>query len=258
MTEFLPIDGQDLQRLLQDPRTRIIDVRSSRAYAAGHLPGARHFTRSLLGRMRREWPGDVPIVVYDDATGASEQIAQLLNHLGFTAVHSLRGSYAAWRMPRSRRSAGVLRLSAALRAWLLDQGFDTEDLERATANGMTALLQACRIGHAAHVHALLEAGASHNAVTVDGTTALWLACFADSPLCALHLIERGFDVDHANPTGDTALMYAASAGRDRMVRLLLEAGADPGRCNQDGFTAFDMAATQNAYFLLRPKRPQVA
>ena len=92
----------------------------------------------------------------------------------------------------------------------------------------------------------------------DGTTALWLACFADSPLCALHLIERGFDVDHANPTGDTALMYAASAGRDRMVRLLLEAGADPGRCNQDGFTAFDMAATQNAYFLLRPKRPQVA
>lgn len=258
MTEFLPIDGHALQMLLQDPRTRILDVRSSRAYAAGHLPDARHFTQSLLSRMRREWPGDVPIVVYDDGTGASEQTARLLNHLGFTAVHSLLGGYATWRALRSRRSARVPTLSADLRAWLLDQGFDTENLEHVAANGMTALLHACRTGHEAHVRALLEAGAATGAVTADGTTALWLACFADSPACALRLIEWGIDIDRANPTGDTALMYAASAGRDRMVRLLLEAGADPGRCNQDGFTAFDMAATQAAYFLLRPKRPQVA
>ena len=51
---------------------------------------------------------------------------------------------------------------------------------------------------------------------------------------------------------------AYAAGCDRMMDLLPEAGSDPGCCDHDGFTAFDMAATQTAYFLLRPKQPQTA
>lgn len=258
MTDFYCIDTFQMQTVIQDPRARIIDIRAPAAFAAGHMPDALQFDDALLARMRREWPGDTPIVVVCEHGHSSRDIAQLLSHLGFTSVHSLDGGYAGWRATHSAATPAAEGMAKDLGAWLLEQGFDPTDLERPAANAMTALLHAARAGRAETVQALLAAGAAVDAVNSDGNNALWLACYADSPACAELLIRAGVAIDQANLTGATALMYAASAGRDRMVQLLLQAGADPGRRNQDDFTAFDMAATETAYFLLRPRRLQTA
>jgi thiosulfate/3-mercaptopyruvate sulfurtransferase len=258
MTDFHCIDTQQMQALIQDPRARVLDIRTPTVFAAGHVPNALQFNDALLARMRREWPGDTPIVVVCDYGHSSRDIAQLLSHLGFTSVHSLDGGYAGWRVAHPAEKPAAEGMARDLGAWLLEQGFDPTDLERPAANAMTALLHAARAGLAETVQALLAAGAAVDAVNSDGNNALWLACYADSPACAELLIRAGVAIDQTNLTGATALMYDASAGRDRMVQLLLQAGADPGQRNQDDFTAFDMAATETAYFLLRPRRLQTA
>lgn len=258
MTDFCCIDTRQMQAVMQDPRARVLDIRAPAAFAAGHVPDALQFNDALLARMRREWPGDTPIVVVCDHGHSSRDMAPLLSHLGFTHVHSLDGGYAGWRAAHPTATPAAEGMTPDLGAWMLEQGFDPIDLERPAANAMTALLHAARRGLAETVQALLAAGASVDAVNSDGNNALWLACYADSPACAELLIRAGVAIDQANLTGATALMYAASAGRDRMVQLLLQAGADPERRNQDDFTAFDMAATETAYFLLRPRRLQTA
>lgn len=258
MTDFDCIDTRQMQDVIRDPRARVLDIRSPAAFAAGHVPDALPFNDALLARMRREWPGDTPIVVICDHGHSSRDMAQLLSHLGFTRVHSLDGGFAGWRAAQPAEKPAANGRAPDLGAWLREQGFDPTDLERPAANAMTALLHAARAGLAEIVQALLAAGASVHALNSDGNNALWLACYADSPACAELLIRAGVGIDQANLTGATALMYAASAGRDRMVQLLLQAGADPRRRNQDDFTAFDMAATETAYFLLRPRRLQTA
>jgi thiosulfate/3-mercaptopyruvate sulfurtransferase len=258
MTDYLCIDARQMQAVLQDSRARVLDIRSPAAFAAGHVPDALPFNDALLASMRREWPADIPIVVVCEHGHSSRDLAQLLSHLGFTQVHSLDGGYVGWRAAQRTATPAVDGAMTDLDAWLLAQGFDPTDLEWPAAHAMTALLHAARLGDAGIVRALLAAGASVAAVNADGNNALWLACYADSPACAELLIRAGTAIDQTNLTGATALMYAASAGRDRMVGLLLQAGADPGRRNQDDFTAFDMAATETAYFLLRPRRSQTA
>lgn len=258
MTDFYSIDTRQMQALIQDPRARIIDIRTPAAFAAGHMPDALQFDDALLARMRREWPGDTPIVVVCDHGHSSLDMAQLLSHLGFTSVYSLDGGYVGWRGTHPAATPAAEGMARDLGVWLLEQGFDPTNLERPVAHAMTALLHAARAGRSEIVQALLAAGAAVDAVNSDGNNALWLACFADSPACAELLIRAGVAIDQANLTGATALMYAASAGRDRMVQLLLQAGADPERRNQDDFTAFDMAATETAYFLLRPRRLRTA
>jgi thiosulfate/3-mercaptopyruvate sulfurtransferase len=258
MTDFYSIDTRQMQALIQDPRARIIDIRTPAAFAAGHMPDALQFDDALLARMRREWPGDTPIVVVCDHGHSSRDMAQLLSHLGFTSVYSLDGGYAGWRGTHPAATPAAEGMARDLDVWLLEQGFDPTNLERPVAHAMTALLHAARAGRSEIVQALLAAGAAVDAVNSDGNNALWLACFADSPACAELLIRAGVAIDQTNLTGATALMYAASAGRDRMVQLLLQAGADPERRNQDDFTAFDIAATETAYFLLRPRRLRTA
>lgn len=77
----------------------ILDVRSAREFAAGHVPGAVHlpFWRLLLGRARLERAPDEPIVVYC-GHGPRAWIAKaVLLARGARNVRLLAGHMRAWK-----------------------------------------------------------------------------------------------------------------------------------------------------------------
>ncbi len=108
---------------------------------------------------------------------------------------------------------------------------------------------AAQLGHAALVHALLEARANPNVriSTPDNprATALHLAVQAGhAGVVTALLTYPKLDLDRTDGHGNTALGYALTTDRWDIVRLLVEAGADPNQKvnSKDGETALHFAA----------------
>lgn len=118
----------------------------------------------------------------------------------------------------------------------------------------TPLQAAASAGQLATTEALLEAGASVDAVDPWGRTALmWAVGYGARPAepelglpVVRLLLEHGADASHA-ANGlelDTPLLAAAKAGSEEAVRLLLEAGADVNTKNRYQETALTLAAAE--------------
>ncbi len=84
------------------PQPLIIDVRSAKEYAAGHLPGARNVPLDKLKKLAAKadaLPTDRPIVTYCNmhhpGQSRGERAAALLAERGYAAA-ALTGGYSAW------------------------------------------------------------------------------------------------------------------------------------------------------------------
>jgi rhodanese-related sulfurtransferase len=84
------------------PQPLIIDVRSAKEYAAGHLPGARNLPLDKLRKLATKaegLPKDRQIVTYCNmhhpGQSRGERAAALLVEHGYTAA-ALAGGYSAW------------------------------------------------------------------------------------------------------------------------------------------------------------------
>jgi glyoxylase-like metal-dependent hydrolase (beta-lactamase superfamily II)/rhodanese-related sulfurtransferase len=77
----------------------ILDVREKDAFAAGHVPGARHLPRGQLElRVNDEFPDPtMRIVVYCEFGKISTLAAATLRQLGFMRTAALDGGMKAWR-----------------------------------------------------------------------------------------------------------------------------------------------------------------
>eukprot|EP00798_Chlamydomonas_sp_ICE-L_P021658 gene21658-28674_t len=101
------------------------------------------------------------------------------------------------------------------------------DLRDAT---YTPLLVAARYGHAAIVHTLLSAGASHDRGDINGNLPIHIAALYNHlPIVAM-LIESGVNPSCPNVMDEatTSLHLACRRGHVEMVRTLLTAGAFTG------------------------------
>ncbi len=92
------ISPQDAVRLMNQGAA-LLDLRSSEAYASGHIRGARslpadRLAESLDGIKRYK---DKPVIVYCDRGAAAAAALRLLAGQGFGKVVSLRGGLNAWR-----------------------------------------------------------------------------------------------------------------------------------------------------------------
>ena len=237
------------QALLQQDKLQVFDVRDPASYAAGHIEHAQHLSDANLEQVLRKTPNTDPVLIYCYHGNASQTYAQMFQDFGFQLIYDLIGGYEAWRA--SEPSPLAAALDPELCKWLTEHGYPDNNLEATRENGMTPLMEACRLGEPFIASSLLEAGASIEVLNSDGNNALWLACYSESLNIIDLLIERGVAIDHRNANGATSLMYAASSGKTAVVERLLAAGADPGIESLDDFTALDMAANLDCLKLLR-------
>lgn len=118
------------------------------------------------------------------------------------------------------------------------------DINRANANGETAIALAAWRGHLDAVKWLVEHGAKING-SKRQWSALHYAVFAGHANVADYLIERGADVNARSTNGSTVLMMAVYEGHQELARQLLEKGADRGPKNDWGEGALEWAMRHN-------------
>jgi ankyrin repeat protein len=152
--------------------------------------------------------------------------------------------WRAWPLPRRALRAADLPAAAIASdveavSKLIEVGLP---LDAVDAQGATALIRACGLGHIGVVQQLLSAGANAEFPTVTGATPLSAAVSARRDAIVEVLIGRGVQIDHRLPGGGTALMIAAALGFPEITERLLKAGAAPNLADEKGTTALHAAA----------------
>ena len=90
---------QELHRRIDERGLTLLDVRERDAYAAGHVPGARHLARGQLELLVDEVVPDptTRLVVYCEFGKISTLAAATLRTMGYTRAVALDGGLRAWR-----------------------------------------------------------------------------------------------------------------------------------------------------------------
>jgi len=253
MTCYQNLSIANIHKIIDNSASLIVDIRDTKSFDQGRLPRAMRFDDQKIFKLRKSAQRHDPVLVYCYHGNSSKEIASLLCNLGFTDVYNLEGGYSAWcaELASKLDSGTELVSDPTLCHWLTQAGYSVTNLNAFGSDGLTPLMQACRLGMSDIVERLLRAGADINKTNNDGNNALWLACFSEDLPTIRLLIEYKVDIDNRNSTGATSLIYAASAGKSDVVDCLLDAGANPFIRTQDDFTALDLAASPRAYRALK-------
>ena len=119
-------------------------------------------------------------------------------------------------------------------------------VDKAMANGTTALVAACHGGHTEIVKLLLKYGANINVKFKSEYNALMVAIVGGHDEVAFHLIEKGIDISHTNTDNKTdSLFMAVEYNRYNIACKLLEHDADPNTLNKYGWSALMKACEKN-------------
>lgn len=221
----------------------------ARAVKDGNKRGALHFAalrghaklvRFLIGELKcavdeADAEGDTPLLLA--ARGGFADAAAALLDAG--ANPRARGAGGAEPVHHGAASG-----CAALLKRLLEAGAPVE----AASDAGPPLLWAAGQAHAECVEALVQAGASANAVNGDGVTALVMVAALGgdhgAAACVRALAAGGADMNRRMAQMDafTALHVAADMGDAEVVSTLLECGSDPNVSDASGFRPIDVAA----------------
>ncbi len=95
---YSALQPQEAIRLMNQG-AQVLDLRSSEAFAAGHIAGARNFSAEQLANAADTLKKykEKPVIVYCDTGSQGTAAVKRLHGLGFTQVFNLRGGVAAWR-----------------------------------------------------------------------------------------------------------------------------------------------------------------
>ena len=76
----------------------LLDVRQSKEFIAGHLPGARNIVFDHVAALLSELPTDQPIVTYCiHSAHRAPEATKTLRRLGFANAYVLEGGIVAWQ-----------------------------------------------------------------------------------------------------------------------------------------------------------------
>ena len=94
----LTVDAFD-QKLKNSPGVQLVDVRTPREYAAGHLKGALNYdyNGSEFEKQIARLDKTRPVMVYCAVGGRSAGAAARLRALRFPQVYDMRGGFNAWK-----------------------------------------------------------------------------------------------------------------------------------------------------------------
>lgn len=79
----------------------LLDVRSDKEYAQGHIPGAVHVPLADIGDKVKKLKKDKEMVVYCRSGNQSIWAIKRLMGMGYRNLYNLKGGYSAWQ--RSHR-----------------------------------------------------------------------------------------------------------------------------------------------------------
>ncbi|WP_300425508.1 thiosulfate sulfurtransferase GlpE [Thalassolituus sp.] len=96
--QFQRINIAEAKTLLDNPATRIADIRDAMSFQAGRMRGALNVDNDTVGSFINESQKDAPLIVCCYHGNSSQQAAQFFAAQGFTEVYSLDGGYEMWKM----------------------------------------------------------------------------------------------------------------------------------------------------------------
>jgi rhodanese-related sulfurtransferase len=87
------------QRLKQNPKGKLIDVREDNEWQAGHAAGAEHLGKGIIERdIEAEIPDkSTELILYCGGGYRSALVADVLQRMGYTNVFSMAGGWKAWK-----------------------------------------------------------------------------------------------------------------------------------------------------------------
>jgi hydroxyacylglutathione hydrolase len=95
---FAQVPQMSVHELLREGnQLQILDVRSTREWKGGHVPGARHIFLSELQNRANELDANKPVAVYCASGYRASIAASILKAKGFAEVSNVPGSWHAWR-----------------------------------------------------------------------------------------------------------------------------------------------------------------
>lgn len=97
MKNFKTVQVNDVDTLLADENTLLLDCRLLRDYKSGHIENALHAHDGLVESLIKKEKRNKPIVIYCYHGHNSEHLAELFGNFGFEQVYSVEGGYAKWQ-----------------------------------------------------------------------------------------------------------------------------------------------------------------
>lgn len=89
------IDQNSFAARIAEDDVLVVDVRESREYRPGHVPGAKNLPLSVLSARLPEVPRDQPVYVICQSGGRSAQATALMRGVGIDAT-SVAGGTGEW------------------------------------------------------------------------------------------------------------------------------------------------------------------
>lgn len=93
---FKRISCSDIQQVLGDEKSLLIDIRDSNSYQAGHIDNAQHIDTIDIEALSSREDKSFPLVICCYHGHSSLSAANFFCEKGFSNVYSLDGGYAAW------------------------------------------------------------------------------------------------------------------------------------------------------------------
>ena len=93
--EVLLISPVDLQRRVEDPAVRLLDIRTREEFEAVSIPGSRFMTQEIM-QEAMNWPKETEIMLIDHTGGRVLDAAAYFAGHGFTRVKGLKGGIDAY------------------------------------------------------------------------------------------------------------------------------------------------------------------
>jgi rhodanese-related sulfurtransferase len=95
----LEVSVAEAEQAIRDASV-LVDVREADEFAAGHLPGAVHFSRGLLEFRFSGTPAlqarDIKVVLYCKTSGRAALAGAALQDMGYLNVQNIAGGFDAW------------------------------------------------------------------------------------------------------------------------------------------------------------------
>lgn len=98
-TGFHDVKVYEFEKLANTGKGTVIDVRTPKEYAEGHLNGSvniNYFDKDFKDQVGK-LDSTMPVYVYCHSGGRSSKAMTIMKSQGFTTVYNLTGGYSAWK-----------------------------------------------------------------------------------------------------------------------------------------------------------------